>query len=97
MLNTHNISFDQLPTMVAQLIANQDRLSELLISFIAKNAPSDVDESFIDIHDASKIINKAIPTIYALAAAKKIPCHKQGRQLYFLKSELIAWIKSPSN
>jgi predicted DNA-binding transcriptional regulator AlpA len=96
MLTNPNLSFEQLPSMVAQLIANIEKQSELIKSFISNNQ-SEIDEPFIDIHEASKIIGKAIPTIYALAAQKKIPHFKRGRQLYFLKTNLREWIKSATN
>jgi len=46
------------------------------------------------IDDAAKIINLSKPTIYGLVHKNKIPYRKKGKRLYFLKSELIAWINS---
>ena len=51
----------------------------------------------ISIQQASKIIGKAIQTIYGLVSAKKIPYYKQGKQLYFYEDELLAYIESGKN
>lgn len=52
------------------------------------------EEIPILIDDASKIINLTKPTIYGLVHKNDIPYSKKGKRLYFLKSELIAWINS---
>ena len=33
-------------------------------------------------------------TVYSWVAARAIPCHKTGKKLQFLKSEIDAWIMS---
>ncbi|RED42599.1 AlpA family transcriptional regulator [Winogradskyella eximia] len=48
----------------------------------------------IPIDDATKVVNLTKPTIYGLVHKNKIPYRKKGKRLYFLKSELIAWINS---
>ena len=42
---------------------------------------------------ASKITGKAVPTIYDLVHKRLIPHSKQGKDLYFSRSELTEWIK----
>lgn len=43
---------------------------------------------------ASKITGKAVTTIYDLVQQDLIPHSKQGKDLYFSRSELLLWIKS---
>jgi excisionase family DNA binding protein len=46
----------------------------------------------IGVEEASRLIGKAKPTIYALVRQRKIPCYKYGKKLYFFEEELLEWI-----
>jgi len=48
----------------------------------------------INITKAAEHINLAVPTLYSLVSRREIPFNKKGKRLYFLKSELTAWIRS---
>jgi excisionase family DNA binding protein len=50
-------------------------------------------ESPITIEQAARFTYKEVPTIYGLVHRRKIPFHKNGKRLYFFKSELVEWIK----
>jgi excisionase family DNA binding protein len=52
------------------------------------------EELPITISAASEITNLAVPTLYGLVHRRKIPSYRQGKRLYFLRSELLTWIKS---
>lgn len=52
------------------------------------------DDLPITISEASKLTKLAVPTIYGLVHQRKIPSYRRGKRLYFLKSELLNWIKS---
>ena len=43
---------------------------------------------------AAKITGKAVPTIYDLVHKRLIPHSKRGKDLYFSKTDLLAWIKA---
>jgi excisionase family DNA binding protein len=47
-----------------------------------------------DVIGAADHVNLDEQTIYRLVRQKEIPFHKQGKKLYFYKSELNTWIKS---
>ena len=48
----------------------------------------------ITIKEAASLVKLAVPTIYNLVHRRKIPSYRRGKRLYFLKSELLAWIKA---
>jgi excisionase family DNA binding protein len=48
----------------------------------------------ISISDCASITNLAVPTLYGLVHRRKIPSYRQGKRLYFLRSEILAWIKA---
>ena len=52
------------------------------------------EDEFVNVEGASAFINKAVPTIYDLVNKRLIPHYKRGKQLYFRRSELLAYIES---
>ena len=55
---------------------------------------SSSEDIFMNIDETAKLIDLSKPTIYGLVHQIKIPFHKKGKRLYFLKSEILAWLKS---
>lgn len=55
---------------------------------------SSIEDIFMNIDETSKLIDLSKPTVYGLVHQNKIPYHKKGKRLYFLKSEILDWIKS---
>jgi excisionase family DNA binding protein len=84
-------TFDQIPKMMTKLFEKMDRIEILLSNFSQEQKQSD---ELLTISEASKLINLAIPTIYSKVSRNEIPVNKQGKKLYFYKSELIAWIRA---
>lgn len=66
--------------------------STILTALESSNNPT--DDHPMDIDETSKMIHLAKPTIYGLTHRNSIPFHKQGKKLYFLKSEIMDWIKN---
>jgi excisionase family DNA binding protein len=87
-----HLSFDQLPQAVSVLSKDVKRIISILEA--SKEPPSeperwfDIDE-FINYHpDKPKK-----PTAYGWVAIRKVPFHKSGKKLRFLKSEIDEWLK----
>ncbi|MBU2901565.1 helix-turn-helix domain-containing protein [Maribacter dokdonensis] len=72
---------------LAKLISDQLKDNMMVERKLEQEIPIGIDE-------AAKTVNKSKYTLYSLVAKNKIPYHKQGKHLYFLKSELIDWIKA---
>ncbi|WP_348811088.1 helix-turn-helix domain-containing protein [Flavobacterium maritimum] len=70
-----------------------DQITENILKAINPSKTSDED-AFLSIDETAKIINLSKATIYGLTHQKEIPFHKRGKRLYFLKSEILQWIKS---
>lgn len=58
----------------------------------ANPAPSNSSQEVIWMDDAVQILNLAKPTIYGLLSKGRLPHYKRGRKVYFLRSELEAWL-----
>jgi len=89
-METNEISFENLPKAVAHLV-NEVAVIKLLVE---KGQTPVVPQKHIPIgiEEASRIIGKAKPTIYALVRKRLLPCYKNGKKLYFFEDELIQWI-----
>ncbi len=48
----------------------------------------------VGIDMACEITDRKAPAIYQLISTKSIPCHKDGRKVYFFTDELREWVKN---
>ena len=53
--------------------------------------PEDV---FLTIDETANLIHLSKYTIYGLVHKNSIPYHRRSRRLYFLKSEILNWLKN---
>ena len=84
-------TFDQLPQAVSKLHDKLNSIEQLLLQ--ANNSPTQEDE-LLTVSQAAKFLNLSVPTIYGKVSRKEIPVNKQGKRLYFHRSELGNWIKA---
>lgn len=59
-----------------------------------KTEPIETEPDILDIRQASKFLNLAVPTIYGLVSRRALISYKQSKKLYFKRSELLQWIQS---
>ena len=68
---------------------------ELTAFFVLNHFQSQPEQDEIGgVKEAALWVNKAPATIYDLVSKRLIPHSKRGKQLYFSKKELLAWISS---
>ena len=91
-------TFEMIPTLMLNLIEDNKVLSAKLDAINRKLSASmgnnrDEDER-MDVTEAQKYIpgHPAVQTIYGWTSNNMIPYHKVGKRIYFLKSELDAWL-----
>lgn len=92
-------TFDMIPILMANLLEDNKLLSQKLdainkkISASVGNINKDEDRR-MDVSEAQKYIpgHPAVQTIYGWTSNNLIPYHKVGKRIYFLKSELDAWL-----
>ncbi|WKL48408.1 helix-turn-helix domain-containing protein [Flavobacterium pectinovorum] len=89
-MDTNEISFEDLPKAVSHLVKE---IAEIKLMIQNVQVYESKEKSIpIGIEEASRLIGKAKPTIYALVRQRKIPCYKYGKKLYFFEEELLGWI-----
>lgn len=84
-----------IPTTEEFRLIIQEQIAPLYLLIQQMQQPQvDVDEIGKGAEYASKIIKKAVPTVYKLCNERILPHSKQGKDLYFKKSELLAWLNT---
>ena len=86
------ITHDNLPKAVSELINKVDRLELLLLE---KTAPSQLNEDcWFDLENLCNYLpdKPTKPTVYNWIHNRSIPSHKGQKKLRFLKSEIDAWL-----
>jgi predicted DNA-binding transcriptional regulator AlpA len=53
-----------------------------------------LQDTFLDVSQLTDLLDLASQTIYGLVHRRKIPYHKRNKKLYFIKDEIIDWVKS---
>ncbi|HEU4790335.1 MAG TPA: helix-turn-helix domain-containing protein [Flavobacterium sp.] len=86
-------AFEDLPYIIGKLYNKIDKIEKLL----KENHISDrrgLEEELLTIDGASRLLNLSVSTIYTKVCKNEIPVNKQGKRLYFYRTELLNWIKS---
>lgn len=86
-------TFDQLPTAVNQLSEKLENIERILLEK-SNEQPTETDHWF-DIKELCNYLpdKPAKPTVYGWVHLRLVPCHKGGKKLRFLKSEIDNWLK----
>lgn len=87
------ITFDTLPEAVTLLFDKLDSIERLLSG---TTTPQAEPERWFDLSGLCDYLpDKPVkPTVYGWVHQRTIPCHRRGKKLYFLKSEIDAWLRS---
>ena len=93
---TNNLSFDQLPKAVGELLTKVDYvISRLDEKKDADGAsPTQDDDQMMTMEEACQFIGKKRSTMYSLTSERRIPYCKRGNKLYFFMKKLVEWIQS---
>lgn len=51
-------------------------------------------DEMLTIKQASEFLDVPVSTLYNLVSQQKLPALKPGKRLYFLKGDLLEWVKS---
>ena len=93
---TNNLSFDQLPKAVGELLTKVDYVISRLEEKKDANgvSPTQDDDQMMTMEEACQFIGEKRSTMYSLTSERRIPYRKRGNKLYFFKKELVEWIQS---
>lgn len=75
-----------------------ERIEQYLIALNEKvnleNSDQDSVDQMLTVEEAAGLLKLSKQTLYRYVQLKVIPVHKKGKRLYFIKSELVDWVKT---
>lgn len=95
-MNEPLLSIEAMPQNMARLEDKVDALTELVTNLSAQlhaRTAKPPSEEFIGTETACEILHLSNSRIYALVQDGRIPFYKPGKNLLFLKSELLEWLR----
>lgn len=93
MPSTEKITFDQLPQAVAEIKEEMSSLKDLMLTVIHRETAESGDQWMnIDQLRTYHPDKPARSTIYDWVCQNRIPVHKDGKKLRFLRSEIDEWL-----
>jgi hypothetical protein len=84
------ITFEGLPMAISSLAEEVKHIKALIL----EKSTNDNIDSLLTIEETSEFLHVKKQTLYSYVSRDLIPNHKKAGRLYFLKNELIDWIKS---
>ena len=88
-----HLTFDKLHEAVTNLSKEVSELKRLLIEK-QEQPGTDQTEQFLTVQEAAEYLSLAVPTMYCKVMRGEIPCMKQGKRLYFSRTELMEYVKA---
>lgn len=87
------VTFETLPEAVVQVMEKLDSIQRMLAERKTNTEPG--NEAWLNLAELCLYLpDKPVrATVYGWVHHRKIPCHRRGKKLYFLKSEIDIWLK----
>ena len=87
------LSFENLPAAISVLLEKVSNIEKQLQKSSVQQPTTD---TWFDLTEFCQYHpdKPAKPTVYAYVQNRTIPFHKKGKKLFFLKSEIDAWLKT---
>jgi excisionase family DNA binding protein len=88
-----NLTLETLPKAFTALSQEVNEIKKLLIE--KQGQQQDIQDLWFDLNELCNYLpdKPAKATVYGWVHSENIPCHKGGKKLRFLKSEIDAWLK----
>jgi excisionase family DNA binding protein len=84
--------FEDLPDILGALYLRIENIERILKDYNKHDKV--IDNDLLSINEASILLKLSVATIYSKVCRNEIPVNKQGKRLYFYRTELLNWIKS---
>lgn len=89
-----NITFEQIPSVLGEILSKIDYVISKLNTPSSGLMAADDPDQLMTLEQACSFIGKKPSTIYAMTSERRIPFMKRGNKLYFMKRDLLEWIKT---
>ena len=88
------MELEQIPTVLTQILNKLDYVIGRLDEMPGTAASKPEDDELMTLEQTCKFLDKRPSTIYSLTSERSIPFMKRGNRLYFLKHDLLEWIRT---
>lgn len=88
----NKLSFEELPQAVTEIFAKLTTIEQILTTNHGKT--SNVVDELLTIQQAAELLSLSVPTLYGYVHRQEIPNHKNKKRLYFMRAELMEWVKN---
>ena len=85
------LRLEDLPSAVSEILEKVNGIEQHLR--ITSEVSGRLEDGLLTISGAGDLLNLSKNTIYKLAQNRAVPYIKKGGRLYFLKDELLLWVK----
>lgn len=85
------ITFDQLPNAVSRILSRIDSMEALLENLPALKPPE--PDELLTVEQCAEFLSISVQTVYGLMSRNELPVMKRSKRCYFLKSELLNYLK----
>ncbi len=86
------IRFEDLPNVVSDILEKVNSIDRQLRA--AGDVPVRTEDGLLTISGAGELLKLSKNTIYKLVQKRALPYSKKGKRLYFVKHELLDWVKT---
>lgn len=92
-MQQENITFNDMPQMLAVMYANLNELGDKVDKLIPPKKSE--EQQWFNVADLIEFLptHPAEQTIYGWTSARKIPFHKKGKGIIFNKKEIEEWLR----
>jgi len=85
------IRLEDVPNVVSEILEKVNSIDRQLRA--SGDAPGRTEDGLLTITEAGELLHLSTNTMYKLVQGRKIPYSKRSKRLYFLRSELLSFIK----
>lgn len=86
-------TFESLPVAVANLDKKVDTLMVMVQALLDLPQNAVERDKLLDVNEVAELLGKSVRTIHTMTSEKRIPFTKMGNKLYFVKGEILDWIR----
>ena len=88
----HTISFEQMPSVIAQISSKLETIESLLQN---KSLPNEakVEDQLLGVEETADFLGLSTQTIYGKVSKGELPVMKRSKKLYFSKFDLLDYLK----
>lgn len=79
--------------LIDERLSRIENKLEFILNQLSDLETKPESDVFYTVQETAKFLKLSVPTIYGLTHNMQISVHKRGKRLYFLKSDLIEYLK----